>query len=193
MPGGPNYPHDQSTRYPLSAREGIPIFRAADPIQGIILTPEGDIRTWVISSGVQTTHRDLITALAYLDIADRVAAEHDAREAQRFAAATAEVANLRGEVRQLRDAVDEMAKLVRALVGFLGVVVPNWRNRSEIEHGDDMGMVLPSAEAIGLVIEIVPLQREPGYEHEEVVSMEPPAGTLVARGSTVRVRMSFMG
>ena len=104
-----------------------------------------------------------------------------------------EVRGLRGEVSHLQDAVAESAKLVQALVGFLGVIVPNWRNRTEIEQGDDMGILIPSADAIGLIVEIVPLQLEPGFEHEEVVSMEPPAGTLVARGSTVRVRMNFTG
>jgi len=162
------------------------VFRAANNIQGIILTPEGDIRTWVISAGVQNIQKNLITALAYLEVADRVAAEHNA-------AVSADVLNLRTEVRQLRDAVDENSKLLQALVGFLGVIVPGWRNRTEIENGDDMGMHIPSADAIGLVVEIVALQREPGFEHEEVVSMDPPAGTLVARGSTIRVRMNFEG
>ena len=56
-----------------------------------------------------------------------------------------------------------------------------------------MGLTMPSAQSLGLVIEIIALQREPGFGHEEIVSMEPEAGTLVARGSTVRVRMNFMG
>lgn len=193
MPGGPDYPHDQSAKYSLEARDRIRSFPAANHIQGIILTPEGDVRTWVISAGVQSSHRDLITALAYLDIADRVAAEHDAREAQRSAAINAEVLNLRNDVQQLRHAVENSAKLVQALVNFLGVIVPAWRNREEIERGDDMGLIVPSAESIGLVVEIIPLQLEPGFGHEEVVSMEPSAGTLVARGSTVRVRMNFLG
>jgi hypothetical protein len=193
MPRGRNYPHDQSTKYSLEVRDRIRSFPAANHIQGIILTPEGDVRTWVISAGVQSSHRDLITALAYLDIADRVAAEHDAREEQRNAAINAEVLNLHNDVQQLRDAVEHSASLVQALVNFLGVIVPAWRNREEIERGDDMGLVVPSAESIGLVVEIIPLQLEPGFGHEEVVSMQPSAGTLVARGSTVRVRMNFQG
>jgi hypothetical protein len=193
MPGGPNFPHDQSTRYPQSARDAIQFFRAADNIQGIVLTPEGDIRTWVISSGVQSTHRDLITALAFLDVADRAAAEHEGREAQRVTEIKAELASLRQVVGELRDSVEETTKLVHAIAGFLGVVVPAWHNSQEIERGDDMGMSIPSAESIGLLIEIIPLQLEPGFGHEEVVSMEPPAGTLVVRGSTVRVRMNFLG
>jgi hypothetical protein len=189
MPGGPNYPHDQSTRYPASARDGIPIFRANDNIQGIIHTPEGDIRTWVISAGVQHTLRNLVTVLAYLDVADHAAAS----QSQQVGAARAEIAALRADVLQLRSDVAENKALLQALISFLGVIVPEWRNRSEIENGDDMGMHLASAESLGLSIEIIALQREPGYQHEEVVSLEPPAGTMVARGSTIRVRMNFEG
>lgn len=193
MPGGPNYPHDQSAKYSLEARDTIRSFPAANHIQGIILNPEGDVRTWVISAGIQSCHKDLITALAYLDIADRVAAEHDAREAQRSAAINAELSNLRRDVNQLRDAVENSSQLLQSLVNFLGVIVPAWHNREEIERGDDMGLIIPSADSIGLVIEIIPLQLEPGFGHEDVVSIEPAPGTLVARGTTVRVSMNFLG
>src|SRR5215212_6724008 len=154
MPGGLEppfgeqpYPHSESFKYDVDRR----------------------------NAAVGDTHKDLITALAYLDIADR-----------RLRSLPIQVQELRGEVREIRDGV-------RQLQDFLGVIVPNWRNRNEIEQGDDMGILIPSADAIGLIVEIVPLQLEPGFEHEEVVSMEPPAGTLVARGSTVRVRMNFTG
>jgi hypothetical protein len=154
MPGGPDYPHDHSGRYPIQRRDAVS----------------------------EESHKDLITALAYLDIAD-----HEMLTLQR------QVRELQDQVWRLQGTVTESAKLVQAIVGFLGVIVPNWRNRVQIEHGDDMGIVIPSADAIGLIVEIVPLQLEPGFEHEEVVSMVPPAGTLVARGSTVRVRMNFIG
>lgn len=193
MPGGPDYPCDQSDKYSLAARNSIRYSPAADNIQGLFLTPEGDLRAWLIASYVQDSHRDLITALAYLDVADRAAADRSAREAQQSATLNAEISDLRTEVRQLRDTVQASAKLVQALVSSLGVIVPAWHTRKEIEEGDDMGLTLPSAKAIGLVIEIIALQREPGFGHEEIVSIEPEAGTLVARGSTVRVRMNFMG
>ena len=193
MPGGPDYPCDQSAKYSLEARNSIRYAPAADTIQGVLLTPEGDLRTWLIASYVQSSHRDLITALAYLDVADRTAAERSTREAQQSAALNAEVSGLRSEVRQLRETVDATAKLVQALVNLMGVIVPTWHTRKEIEEGDDMGLVLPSAKSVGLVIEIIALQREPGYGHEEIVSMTPEPGTLVARGSTIRVAMNFMG
>ncbi|MGB3433933.1 hypothetical protein [Achromobacter sp.] len=193
MPVGPDYPCDQSEKYSLEARNSIRYSPAADNIQGLFLTPEGDLRTWLIASYVQDSHRDLITALAYLDVADRAAADRSAREAQQSATLHAEISDLRNEVRQLRDTVQASAQLVQALVSSLGVIVPAWHTRKEIEEGDDMGLTMPSAKSAGLVIEIIALQREPGFGHEEIVSMEPEAGTLVARGSTVRVRMNFMG
>ncbi len=193
MPGGPDYPCDHSEKYSLAARNSIRYTPAANNVQGLFLTPEGDLRTWLIAAYVQDSHRDLITALAYLDVADRAAAERNVREAQQDATLKAELADLRDEVRQLRDTVQASAKLVQALVSSLGVIVPAWHTRKEIEEGDDMGLTLPSAQALGLVIEIIALQREPGFGHEDIVSMEPEAGTLVARGSTVRVKMNFMG
>jgi hypothetical protein len=135
----------------------------------------------------EDSHKDdLIMALGHLERLDNLigALSVQVEEVRR---------ELRGDVLHLQDTVAESAKMVQTLVDFLGVIVPNWRNRTEIEQGDDMGILIPSADAIGLIVEIVPLQLEPGFEHEEVVSMEPPAGTLVARGSTVRVRMNFTG
>ena len=76
---------------------------------------------------------------------------------------------------------------------FLGVVVPAWHSLTEVHEGDEMGVALLSAAALGLTAQVVALQREPGFAHEEVVRIEPPAGTLVARGSTVRVQVNFEG
>ncbi len=193
MPGGPDYPCDQSEKYSLQVRNNIRYAPAADNIQGLFLTPEGDLRTWLIASYVQDSHKDLVTALAYLDVADRAAADRGTREAQQNAVLNAELTDLRNEVRELRDSVQASAKLVQALVNSLGVIVPAWHTRKEIEEGDDMGLVLPSAKSLGLVIDIIALQREPGFEHEEIVSMAPEAGTLVARGSTIHVTMNFKG
>ena len=76
---------------------------------------------------------------------------------------------------------------LESLVGFFGVVVPDWRTRTEVEEGDEMGMVVQSAGALGLAIEYQVWQDEPGYEDGEVVSITPPPGTLVQKGSTVIV------
>ena len=40
-----------------------------------------------------------------------------------------------------------------------------------------------SAAQLGLVVDIIPLQLEPGFGHEDVVSTDPAPGTFVARGT----------
>ena len=73
------------------------------------------------------------------------------------------------------------------------VVIPNWRTKTEVESGDDMGIVSPSASELGLTIEYEIDQRNPNFAHEDVISIGPPAGTLVKRGSTVHVRINLEG
>jgi hypothetical protein len=76
----------------------------------------------------------------------------------------------------------------------LGVRIPEWLTKEEVERGDEMGgMERPSAEELGLIVMFGILQREPGFEHEQVVSISPPAGTLVRPGSTVTVTINLEG
>ena len=107
---------------------------------------------------------------------------------------------VRTRLDQIEAAVDTLAGGLAAqqealdrLVGYLGVVVPDWHSLTEVNEGDEMGGALLSAAALGLAVEVVPLQREPGFAHEEVVRLEPPAGTLVVRGATVRVHVNLEG
>lgn len=79
------------------------------------------------------------------------------------------------------------------LVSFMGVVVPAWRNREEVERGDDMGVVSPSATELELTVVFETVRRRPGFSHDDVVSITPPAGTLVKRGSTVTVVLNMEG
>jgi beta-lactam-binding protein with PASTA domain len=103
------------------------------------------------------------------------------------------VAAMNVTVASIAAALATQQSSIDAVVGFLGVIVPAWQTLTEVQQGDEMGMVRPSAEQLGLVADIIALQREPGFDHEAVVSMDPPAGTLVARGSTVHVRVNFQG
>ena len=183
MPGGPDYPLDTSTRYPPKQFASL---RAWDAIHGVIHTPEGDIRTWPIAAGITGVRRELHTALAYLDLAD---VDADAR-----------AKDVRARLDRIETTVDRMASgaaaqqdLLDRIVAFLGVLVPAWHSLTEVNEGDEMGIALPSAAASGLTVEVVALQREPGFAHEEVVRIDPPAGALVARGSTVRVQVNFEG
>lgn len=73
------------------------------------------------------------------------------------------------------------------------VEIPAWATMTEVLEGDDMGMAVFSAEALGLVVEFVYAQREDGYDHEQVISIAPPAGTKVEAGSTVVVTVNLEG
>jgi hypothetical protein len=87
-----------------------------------------------------------------------------------------------------------LERTVEGLVKLLGAaVIPNWRTKTEVEQGDDMGIVSPSAESLGLVVEYEIDQANPNFSHGEVISITPSAGTLVLRGSTVVVRINLMG
>ena len=87
-----------------------------------------------------------------------------------------------------------LERTVEALVQLAGAaVIPNWRTKTEVEEGDDMGIVSPSAESLGLVVQYEIDQANPNYAHGEVISIAPSPGTLVLRGSTVVVRINLMG
>ena len=87
-----------------------------------------------------------------------------------------------------------LERTVEGLVTLAGAaVIPNWRSQTEVEEGDDMGIVSPSAASLGLVVQYEIDQRNPNYSHGEVISITPSPGTLVLRGSTVVVRINLMG
>lgn len=101
---------------------------------------------------------------------------------------------MEGQLQWAEARIAALEKTVEALLTLAGaVVVPAWRTKTEILEGDDMGMVSPSAESLGLTIEYEIDQLRPGFGHEDVISMEPPSGTVVPRGSTVRVRLNLEG
>jgi len=90
--------------------------------------------------------------------------------------------------------LNALEKTVESLVRLAGaVVIPRWRTKTEVEQGDDMGVSAPSAEQLGLVVEYEIEQLNPNYAHEEVISITPPAGTLVMRGTAVVVRINLQG
>jgi hypothetical protein len=182
MPGGPDYPLDTSQRFTLAKRNDIKTPMARTEVQGIIHAPSGDINNWVTAQSVAEVRRQMVTALAYLDVADLVQ--------DKISTAVARVADAVG---RLNTAVASQSHLLEQVAGFLGVVVPAWVTLEEVENGDDMGISRPSANELGLKTEIVALQREPGFGHGDVVSIDPIAGTFVARGTVVRVSVNFEG
>lgn len=90
--------------------------------------------------------------------------------------------------------LDELEKTVDYILERLGAaIIPNWRTQEEVEEGDDMGMSARSAAELGLLIDYVVDQQNPAFEHGEVISITPPAGTPVLRGSKVVVRINLEG
>lgn len=113
----------------------------------------------------------------------------------------AAVASLQAVVRALQVDVgmagprlDALERTVDGIVQLVGAaVIPRWRTKTEVEEGDDMGMATKSAAELGLVVEYEIDQLNPNFDHEEVISITPSAGTLVLRGSTVVVRINLEG
>jgi hypothetical protein len=104
------------------------------------------------------------------------------------------LASIQGATSVMEDRLDTLERTVASLVELIGaVIIPAWRTRTEVEQGDDMGMWAPSAEQLGLTVEYEIDQRNPSFAHEDVISITPPAGTVVRRGSTVVVRINLEG
>ena len=104
------------------------------------------------------------------------------------------IASVGGAIIALQDAIARLQTSVAQLAEIAGAVaIPEWRTKTEVEEGDDMGVVSPSAEELGLVIEFQIDQRNPNFQHEDVISITPPAGTFVRRGSTVIVAINLEG
>jgi hypothetical protein len=104
------------------------------------------------------------------------------------------IASVSGAISLLQSALTALEDRVGQLTELVGaVVIPNWRTKTEVESGDDMGIVSLSAEQLGLMVEYQIDQRNPNFQHEDVISITPPAGTLVSRGSTVIVQINLEG
>lgn len=103
-------------------------------------------------------------------------------------------AALSTDVGALSARVQQLEQTVAALLGLVGaVVIPEWLTKTEVEEGDDMGLVSPPASELGLNVEYEVDQLNPAFGHEDVVSITPPAGSVVLRGSTVRIRINLEG
>jgi len=75
----------------------------------------------------------------------------------------------------------------------LRVTVPGWHTLDEVQNGDDMGLEIVSAADLGLQVAFVFLQREPGFEQDQVVAISPQAGSQVPVGSLVTVSVNLLG
>lgn len=95
--------------------------------------------------------------------------------------------------------IDLLETTVASLVELIGAsVIPPWKTKTEVEEGNDEaalggGPATLSAEALGLIVDFAFDRQDPGFQHEDVVSIEPVAGTAVKPGSTVKVTVNLEG
>ena len=107
---------------------------------------------------------------------------------------TEAVRQLKRDVGVLTSRLNDQTDRLAALTDLMGAsVVPPWQSLEEVEHGDDMGMLYGSAEQLGFIVEFVVLQAEPGLEHNQLVKIDPPPGTLLRKGSIVRITINRLG
>jgi len=112
-------------------------------------------------------------------------------------ALSATIADLKSSLASLQGTIARMETLeisIASLVQLVGaVVIPPWRTKTEVDEGDDMGLSTQSAEQLGLVVQYQIDQLNPNFDHEEVISITPPAGTVVMPGTTVVVTINLEG
>jgi hypothetical protein len=192
----PEYPNDVSIRYPKSLLR-IPRLQASDRIEGLVVNPDtGDLTNDVLGHMLTSVLANTIKTLGYcdlIDLAQETAETHAVAQDGLINAVNQRIAGLDGSLTAVKNDVAALRTSVDTLISFLGVIVPAWINKDEVENGDDLGIARPSAASLQLLVTFVFDQREPGFGHEDVVSIDPPAGTLVARGSTITVTLNLLG
>ena len=82
---------------------------------------------------------------------------------------------------------------VRTRLGQLSAIIPDWPNVEEINEGDDMGMVRPSAASLGLLVDISWDQNNPNFEDQQVESIDPAPGTLQRLVDPVKITINSVG
>ena len=182
-PRPPSYPLDVTPSFTTAGRDAIhnvvPVGAAAS---GVLHDAEGDLRKYLLFNATRSARKELYTLTAYADLIDLNVVDLKDR-AERIEA----------RLTTLQQSIDALSGTLQQLVGLFGVVIPAWISKREVEEGDDMGLVRPSAEALELIVEYESVRQSPGFSHEDVVAIRPPAGTLVKRGSTVTVVLNLEG
>ena len=190
---------DPSKKYPFAKRDEIlPHLFATGPLQDRTINPfTGDVTTAVTYRAAQTVGALVWDALGYLDQIEPEGFRgtrdllHDILKAERIV--QAQTADLDPSIADLRASVADLRASVDRLTDFLAVSIPAWINKTEVENGDDMGISRPSAASLELTVDFQFDRQVPGFGHEDVISIDPPPGTLVKRGSSVTVTLNLEG
>ena len=190
MPRSATYPLDVTPRFTTS--EQTMLGRGIAPVGnvvGVVHNSEGDLHSFVVFDAVRQVWKQLYTTTAYADLIDAnvVSIQEQTTGLQPA------LADLHTRVASLQQTCESLAASVAQIVSFIGVVIPAWISKKEGEEGDDMGIARQSAAELGLKVGFVDSRQVPGFSQDDVVAIDPPAGTLVARGSTVTVTLDIEG
>jgi hypothetical protein len=188
-----DYPMDISERFPIADKPKR-IWRAASHASGRIVDAHtGDMTVEAAYITVVAVWGDVYRTLAFADILDSEA-KANSRTLRKIGDSTrrletsverleAALSSLSQRAEAVRDAVDGLIEVSGA------VSIPAWTTTEEVEHGDDMGMVHQSAHELGLTVVYSP-EWNPAADIREVLWTNPPAGSVVRRGSTVHVEIA---
>lgn len=187
-PRPPSYPLDVTPRFTSAGQKavGIIIKPIGEAASGLTHKPDGDLWTFEAVTAVQLARQELYRVAAYADLTDVATQELK----QQLALA---VERLETKIDAVQDLCTSLTAAVGQVAALLGVVIPAWTTRSEVENGDEMGVVSPSAAELGLAIVFETVRNTAGFGHEDVVAITPTPGTLVPRGSEVRILINLMG
>jgi hypothetical protein len=86
-------------------------------------------------------------------------------------------------IERLERSVETLAKLAG------GRVVPPWRTKMEVEEGDSMGLLYPSAEALEFEVEWTWVDDHPVLGQGDVISIDPPPGSVARVGTRLQIRV----
>jgi hypothetical protein len=99
-----------------------------------------------------------------------------------------------GSIEMTKSRLETLETSVASFAALIdAVIIPPWRTKKEVEEGDDMGVSTKSAGELGLIVEYQSDRLNPNFDHEDVISITPPVGTVVRRGSTVVVKINLEG
>lgn len=180
-----------SQKFPPDQRDNVlPVIHSLGPLLGFSVNPDtGDVTVSAVMQGLRKVSSFIWDILGYLDVIDL----EQAAAKQRQVDQAAQIAQTQQTLTALQSQVTDLRTSVDTLIGFFGVTIPAWINKKEVEDGDDMGISRPSAASLELTVEFAFDRQVPGFEHEDVISIAPPAGSLVKRGSTVTVTLNLEG
>jgi hypothetical protein len=171
-----------SSKFPPEQRlTFMPSQQANDPIKGIVHHPDGDLCTWVVSSQLHSLGGYIWDVLGYLDVQDQQQLE----TLQLVKALQLKTDMLQLALTTLTNKLEPLLEIAQSL----GVTIPDWRTKDDVENGrPDMVDVLSATQA-GLRTTFNVVQ-DGAFAPRQIIEMNPATGTFVAKGSEVVITVN---